>query len=372
MLGVRLKAVGGLGSATFLSPLNSNNFQFKFDIADKKNGDYKAIEPTTSSIKISIINQTDVSKRVVLEFKYDEITKATKVYLNGDEMTGATTLSGLLTGQIASVLEIKYNAKSNVLSETNTKIEISKIVEYADGTAFEGFSENVYLMVEVTAVDGKASSGIIVQEICAQPFPGGILYNDNYAPAIALNGSCGGSYSVGEEFTIPSATAYDVLSDVDASSLTVTVTNNGTPVTDVNGKTLNSVSAMQEYVVELSQTGKYVITYNVKDARGGVMPKKEYVLTVRIDQAPVISAVEIKDTVKKGAEIKVPIPEVTFAEESQENTFYMVYVKPNNEYQWFVEGDVITAETTGTYRILFMAIDAYGNSSYVEYYVICY
>ena len=364
--------VGGLGSATFLSPLNSNNFQFKFDIADKKNGDYKAIEPTTSSIKISIINQTDVSKKVVLEFKYDEITKATKVYLNGNEMTGATTLSGLLTGQIASVLEIKYNAKSNVLSENNTKIEISKIVEYADGTAFEGFSENVYLMVEVTAVDGKVSSGIIVQEICAQPFPGGILYNDNYAPAIALNGSCGGSYSVGEKFTIPSATAYDVLSDVDARSLTVTVTNNGTPVTDVNGKTLNSVSATQEYVVELSQTGKYVITYNVKDARGGVMPKKEYVLTVRIDEAPVISAVEIKDTVKKGDEIKVPIPEVTFAEESQENTFYMVYVKPNNEYQWFVEGDVITAETTGTYRILFMAIDAYGNSSYVEYHVICY
>jgi len=281
-------------------------------------------------------------------------------------------LNGLLTGSFASQVEIKYNASRNTLTETNSKIEISEITTYSDGTAFEGFSKYVYLMIEVTSATDKQSNGIYICEINGQPFPGGILYNDTYAPSLALNGSCSGAYAVGESVTIPSASAYDVLSDVDATSVTVTVTNNGTPVTDVNGKTLNNVSANQEYVLTLNQSGNYVVTYNAKDAREGVMPKKEYLIIARIDTAPVISEVEIAKTVKKGGEIKVPIPEVTFAEDSEKNTFYMVYVKPNNEYQWFVEGDVITAETTGTYRILFMAIDAFGNSAYAEYEVVCY
>jgi len=365
-------AVDGVGSATFLSPLISNNLAFKFDIADVKNSDLSAVENTTSTVKFTIINQTDITKRVEVKFVYDADAEITKLYLNGLEMNGASVLNGLLTGSFASQVEIKYNASRNTLTETNSKIEISEITTYSDGTAFEGFSKYVYLMIEVTSATDKQSNGIYICEINGQPFPGGILYNDTYAPSLALNGSCSGAYAVGESVTIPSASAYDVLSDVDATSVTVTVTNNGTPVTDVNGKTLNNVSANQEYVLTLNQSGNYVVTYNAKDAREGVMPKKEYLIIARIDTAPVISEVEIAKTVKKGGEIKVPIPEVTFAEDSEKNTFYMVYVKPNNEYQWFVEGDVITAETTGTYRILFMAIDAFGNSAYAEYEVVCY
>jgi hypothetical protein len=153
--------------------------------------------------------------------------------------------------------------------------------------------------------------------------------------------------------------------------VTVTVTRNGQVVSDINGNALSNVSALKEYTIELSNTGDYIVKYSAKDTRKGVLTGREYLITVRNNEKPVISDVEISSSVKLGDEIEIPIPEVTFAEENEGNIFYIVYVTPDNTFQWYVEGDTATTTMKGTYRIRYMAIDAYGNTTYKEYKVEC-
>ena len=166
--------------------------------------------------------------------------------------------------------------------------------------------------------------------------------------------------------------AYDVLSDIDESSFTVTVTCENSPVKDINGLTLKDVSAKKEYTVEFTKAGKYIVSYNVKDTRGGVMPGMEFVIQVQIVQEPVISTVEIQKTVKQGEAISIPVPTVTFADNSEENLFYIVAIEPDNQYRYLDAGETLIATKKGLYRIRYLAIDVYGNFALVEYEVICY
>lgn len=367
---LQFKPIENYGTATLLQPLSSKNLSFRFDIADEKSSEGKANEPTTSEICFIITDQLDCTKQIVIMFKAEDGT--TEVYVNGVKTGAKSTLGGLLYGLMNDAVEIKYDARNGVLSELNSKIEIANLSTFSDGSKFTGFSDNVYISISIKSAQGKQSNGISLMSINSQIFAGLRISDDTYAPNIVLNGTLGGSFIVGERYTIPSVTANDVLSDIDYDSLTVTVKLNGKAINDVNGKTLNNVSANKEWIIELSETGKYIVTYNVKDARSGVMAPKEYVLSVRIDQEPVIEKVEIQSTVKKGEKIKVPTPNVTFSVDSDENTFYAIYVAPDNTHQWINTDSEFVADKTGTYKIRFMAIDAYGNSAYVEYLIICH
>ncbi len=357
-------------TTTLLQPIASRNLSIKFDIADKKNSSLSAIEPTTSKVSFAIIDQLNSSKQVVVDFVLEN--NKTEIYVNGVKANSISTLSGFLLGAIGTEMEVKYDARNKVLTELNSRVEIAQLSTFSDGSDFTGFSENVYLSMSVSSAEGMQSNGVQLININSQVFTGQVRYDDDYAPFIVLNGNVGGTFIVGEKCVIPSAIAYDVLSDVNKDSLTVSVSLDGVPVKDVNGVTLNNVSATKEYEIELSVAGKYVVTYNVQDMRGGKMIPKDYVITVRINSDPIISKVEIQSTVKKGSKIKVPTPKVQFAVESEENTFYVVYVAPDNTYQWLNKGDEIVAKKTGTYKIRYMAIDAYGNSAYAEYKVVCH
>lgn len=355
-------------TAQFVQPLSAMGFNFTFDINDVKKANLSPIERTLSYVKIYVTDYVDSAKQITVEFVYDSTNKVTKVNVNGIESAVSSSLSGLFDGTLASAISLTYDVNSSSILESNKGLQIAKLSTYNNGREFEGFSDKVYLSFEIGAENGK-TAGIQIGAINGQAFPKTGVTDDVYAPQVVLNGICGGMFTVGEKATIPSVTVFDVLSDV--KEATVTVTRNGEVVKDVDGNALSNVSAYKEYVIELAYSGNYLVKYSATDARKGVLTAREYVFTVRVNEKPVISDVEIEDTVKLGKKIEIPIPEVTFAEDNAENIFYIVYVTPDNTYQWFVEGGELIATMKGTYRIRYMAIDAYGNTAYKEYKVEC-
>ena len=357
------------GAATFIQPVYSNGFKVKFDIADEKNDDLSAIKNTVAYVNVVLTDSLDGSKQIKISIVAENGN--TTVSVNG-QVLAPGFVSGSLQGVSGDGFGLKYDNQARSLYDLNKGIEIFKLTSYADGRAFEGFSDKLYLTLELGAEEDAKSAAIQLNSINGQSFYTARIADDNYAPTVVLDREVGGSYALGTQTTIPAGKAYDVLSDVDESSFTVSVTFNGEPIKDVSGVLLQNVSAAKEYVVEFEKAGKYVVSYSLKDKRAGVMTDKEFVLRVYIDQAPVIGAVEVQKTVKKGENISLPVPTVTFADDSEENIFYIVCIEPDNQYRYVEAGESITATKTGLYEIRYLAIDAYGNHSLVEYEVICY
>lgn len=351
----------------FVQPLSSSDLNFVFDINDIKNSDFKPISDITLSyVKFVITDSNDASKQIVIEFRYENFS--TNLYVNNVAMQSVSAFKGLFSGEFKSNVNISFDRTNYALLESNEGVKIAQLSEYLNGEKFDGFSDKVYLSFEVGAREGK-TAGIKLMSINGQILPTSRIDEDNYTPSIVLNEKCGGMYAVGENAIIPAASAYDVFSDVPDNSLLVSVLYNGQPVRDVNGVTLENVTARTAYTIKLDWAGNYVISYTAKDSRKG-QTSREFLITARISQEPIIEAVEIVSSVKLGDKIKIPTTKVTFAEDNAENKLFIVYVAPDNTYQWF-EGGEITASMKGTYRIRYMALDAYGNLAYKEYKVVC-
>ena len=74
-------------------------------------------------------------------------------------------------------------------------------------------------------------------------------------------------------------------------------------------------------------------------------------------------------TAKVGDEIVLPEFTVVFAEESENNVSYAVYITPNNQY-FYINNGKFTAERAGMYKIRYFALDTYGNYAIWETVII--
>ncbi|MBQ7369141.1 MAG: hypothetical protein IJW60_05495 [Clostridia bacterium] len=350
---VSMTATSDVAIADFLQPLASNGLNFVFDITGK-NETYTPIDSNVESVWVYITDAQDKDKEILLTF----ITEngETKLYVNGAAATDAP--SGALNGTSPDKFDITYNNVAHSLINTKDGKALTTVKTYANGEKFTGFGSQVYLRFIIERTDSTKSATVNVFGINGQNFSN-VFEDDQVAPVIKVSGALEMSYPSGSTMTVPTATAYDVLSNV--KEITVTVKLNGVPVQDVNGKTLENVPANVAYEVVLSSVGQYVIAYNAKDSRGATSVSTDFVVRSVVSQKPVITvSAELPTTVKVGTEVRLPTFTVTYLEGNEANLDYGVYITPSNQYQYLTESK-FTPDKVGTYKIRYFALDAYGN-----------
>ncbi len=344
--------------ARFLQPLTARGLNIAFDITGKKTS-YEEIDTNVRAIHVYVTDAKDKNKRIKLTFVTEE--GKTRLYVNGEMAAGMP--SGALDGTSQNTFDIKLNTTSWSIVNSKDNQNLIILKNYLDGSAFTGFGEQVYVGFEVERKDVQKSATIEVVSLNGQNFSN--AYDDDKTPPeIEVRGEMEMNYSSGSTMTVLTATASDVLSNV--AEVTVSVTHNGVAVKDVNGKTLENVSANVTYEVLLSEAGQYLVSYTAKDGRGATSVAKTFVVRSIVDKNPVIKVDgEVPTTVKVGTEVILPNFSVTYLENNEDNLDYGVYITPSNRYQYLTENK-FTPDAVGKYKVRYFALDAYGNHAIWE------
>lgn len=266
-------------------------------------------------------------------------------------------------------LEVAYkDGKVNVVCNDSTTISVPVTV-YDDGSAFDGFvSEKIYL--GVATAGNKSGSRYMVLAIS-----GSVLSyrnQDNNAPLFDILGDYGGKQKINSEYVIKRGVCSDVFAPESSATLTVTAPD-GTIVKDKNGKTLSDVSINEEYVITLTQYGKYIVSYVVAEVNWmGNRNKPNITVTVADEEAPVIEFIgSASDTAKVGDVIVMPKYKVSDNISSEsEITARAFVVNAQGKFIELTDGaNAIKCEYAGKYTFIVYAIDAEGNSSSLAFEV---
>ena len=142
---------------------------------------------------------------------------------------------------------------------------------------------------------------------------------------------------------------------------------------DNTGKTLKDVPIDEEYVITLSQYGKYTVSYVVTEVNWvGNRNKPNITITVADEEAPVIEFTgTVSDTADVGDVIVLPEYKVTDNLSSEDEISVRAFVI--NAQGRFIEltdgANAIRCEYAGKYTFIVYATDASGNSSSLTFEV---
>lgn len=157
-------------------------------------------------------------------------------------------------------LDVEYSEGVIVVTIDKTILNVT-VTEYADGTAFGGFSSGkVY--VELATTNNKANSRYKIRYFCENVIT--FRNYDNKTPDVAVSGSLPAKVSINKTFTVRKAVAADVYAP--ESSLTMTVYDpDDNVVTSVDGVSLSDILPDREYVVKAKKYGNYKIVYTIQE-----------------------------------------------------------------------------------------------------------
>lgn len=247
-----------------------------------------------------------------------------------------------------------------------------------NGNAFTGFpSGKVY--ISATAVNAVAGASYLVEKIDNHLI--NQRNNDTIAPRVAINGTYGGMHKLNATYVVTTALATDVV-DANVSCFVTVRTPKGEIVSDENGVLLESVSALQEYVIKLTEYGQYTVEYNSIDWNGR-RASSSYSLNVFDRKAP---RVHVADTWSATAKVgeTVTLPDVYVTDDSSAVANISVYRTVRNPngvlmqlgYDYVVDNGKITYiqynytfQYAGEYEFIIVVCDEAGNQTLVEYVV---
>ena len=231
------------------------------------------------------------------------------------------------------------------------------------GAAFSGFSSGlVWLQIELQDVTGAAAYKIA--SINNYPFTE--VTRDLVAPNIVLLTDYGGSYAIGDVYTIGRAVAADVLSP--AVDFTLTVRDpQGNVVRDLNGILLENVNPEAEYSFEITQIGQYQVSYTAAEDEA-FTPRPNtarlgYVVNVEDSVPPEITFGDtLAGTAKVGDTIVLPSYNMTAVDEIAVSVFVL---NPNGVLI-SMSGNSFRPSYAGVYEFRIVAMDADGNMTMVR------
>lgn len=268
-------------------------------------------------------------------------------------------ISGSLNGASSTPFEFTYRKNEKAVYD-GLGIKLGVIDAFMNGTEFNGFSSGyVYISMELEGVTGDTS--VRLKKIANQPFNANIvedstdaviLYSKDVSRNIYLN--------QGSSHTIYSATAYDVLSEVD--SLTVTVENPS------RSKIYNgAINEDKSFVFD--SLGQYRITYTAEDSVGNRLKSIFYVY-VQEDVAPTVTVSgEPKSVYTVGDKIK--IGKVTVTDNSDNECVTTIYIHTPTLRLELVKADSeFTFTEAGHYTLNYYARDKYYNRTIVTYEIL--
>lgn len=173
-----------------------------------------------------------------------------------------------------SFTDVKLNGSMgfSFKPESNSVIDVSgstvgKISKCSNGAMFNGFTSGKAL-ISIKATDVEADNGFFLNNLSNIVLD--YSKTDNKIPSLNINGSYGGYVREGETVTLPSATAYDVLSYCGTPTLSVYSAETKEYVKDVNGLVMKDVPTNREYSIAFEKYGEYTVVYSVSDSAGNV------------------------------------------------------------------------------------------------------
>ena len=318
----------------------------------------------------SIATRTNFDEiRITLTDAENYNVSATAKLINGGDhvmfVVGDSSLR--IESTFSEVNDFPIGYKKGYFALDKTQMEVKST---DNGEPFSGFGEKVYLFVEL--IGAKTQAELLVVSINDCPFTQAT--DDVISPKYVINGASGGNAPKDSLYVLPSITVGDVFSPNVTATLSVRDPS-GAFVTDENGLKLQSVDPFKEYVIKLSEYGKYRIIYTIgEDEAFNPMPNMQtrpYTLTVFDETAPEITLTSVyTKTVKVGEYIILPDFKVSDNVSAEENiTIVKMVINPNGRQIHLTDGNAVRALYEGVYEIQIVATDEVGNMKLMKLYV---
>ncbi len=302
-------------------------------------------------VTFTLADGMDESKYVTVSYRPSVINQNYTV-IRVNEESEVKTLSSL-KGANAVEFGLTYDASKHEISSL-TGSKYGEIESFVDGTEFNGFpSGTVKLSVSMTDVTGDSAIQIIT--LAGQSMSSSTT-KDNQGPRISLSNELPllSYVNIGEEFILPSASAYDVFGEV--TSLAVSV--------KFDGEVVYSGDALSEQSLTFNEDGRYYVEYVSADALGNI-GNFSCVVMAKVGEAPDVAIANEIEYATVGQQY-TPQKAVV----SDENATVFIYIQGENGRVYYVkENGTFTFKTAGTYKVFYYVYDAYQNIA-LEYYTV--
>ncbi len=275
------------GSVFFANKLSRNELALNFSFGQQ--------EVNFSSVTVVLRDSLAAEKTVSLKISF------TPLGLNISAPNVAVTSFAMRSDTEASYFALSYNNAQRTIADIDGN-SLFALKTNDNGEAFDGFTDGVYVTLRFEGV--KKSSEISLTSINNQAlgYKNGESnpIGDTVAPQIVVNGEFEKRCRRGENVTIYSADAFDVLGQVANLTLTVYAPDNTC--------ILNRVATDKDYEIYLEQTGRYRVIYEATDSYGNSKGGSMGTNIISIDEAlPSLSVQNnLKTVYKVGDTVSLP------------------------------------------------------------------
>ena len=337
------------GEVKFVNGLQADGFSFVANtVGENSNFD---------RFDIVLTDSVDKNNTVVINFAKG--ASGTEMYLNGNAEGKKYNLAVTFTNANSRLFEFTYNNSTKNIAIENY---IVKLTETLNGGLFAGFDSGSFnLTVKFYGVTGDSAFDLF--SLNGQPFSNGD--EDFVTPKLALSENIEKIlFDLNEEFTLPKGLGYDVFCGESEVTVSLRLVGGGFVKTK-DGKTLNNLSASEEYTVVLDKYGDYSITYLATDRF-----ENEYRKTYKISVLDRVKP-EIKGDagIPKEAKVgdKVNFGTLEISDNADENIkLYITVLKPDGNMEVLPCGEY-TFDEKGKYEISYFVVDASGNITDLTY-----
>ncbi len=265
-------------------------------------------------------------------------------------------ISGSLNGASSTPFEFTYRKSERAIYDA-LGIKLGEIDAFMNGVEFNGFTSGyVYMRMELEGVTGDTS--VRLKTIAKQPFNANIVKDNTDALIMYSKDVSRNVYiSQGSSYTVYSATAYDVLSEV--RSLTVTVE------TPTRAKIYNGeISSDKSFVFDT--LGQYRITYTVEDSQNNSLKSIFYVY-VQEENAPTVNVSGAPKSVYYVGD-KYKVGKATVTDDSDDECVLTIYIHtPTLRMNLVKQEQEITFTEPGYYTLNYYARDKFYNRTTITY-----
>lgn len=255
----------------------------------------------------------------------------------------------------AGAFSVKFNAETNEFTDVYGYV-FGKAEHTDEGREFGGFPSG-YVYAEFELI-GATENPVSLLNIANQNLND--TSGDYNQPLITLSDYVSGKYEIGDTVTLPAASAYDVLSEVEDVRITVKC---GEEVV------LRGVSAATSQTFKVEKYGAYSIIYSTKDAEGNVASVTRYVYCSDSVKPELIFDGSLPQSVKSGTTIKLPSYTIKDnGDVSKAKVF--VYMCTPDGVMYTLKGEGVKLTGHGEYEIYYYVQDENDNSQYYRFKIV--
>ncbi len=242
---------------------------------------------------------------------------------------------------------IKYDNASKRIFDV-LGMEIATITTYQDGSDFNGFPSGMaYFEIET---DGRFA----LTSIANQNFNN--YFTDSITPLLTINGSFSGTYVPGQTITLPSATAYDVLSATSEITVVIKTADGNVVLSGTANKALTFVP--QDY-------GTYSVVYSVTDASDNIMTYSSSIVVIDNVKPSLTFNGTIPETAKVGTSLTLPKYTITDNGDITKVVVKNYVCGPDGIMIPVASDGTVKLNARGTYIVYYFVVD--GNDNAVNY-----